>query len=143
MWSEWCTRAIHAWKTVLPDQAQNTGKDGWTKAVGERAEGLQLGWYGSDGFDGLDGYDGFDGSRGSDGVDGCDGVLLPSGAGMKVAQVKGLQGDRKIPGDELANDDGTKIFRLVQKSQAGGQIAGTRAEGFTLKIGGERVEGLS
>ena len=137
-WSEWCTRAIHAWKTVLPDQA-------WTKAVGERPDGLQLEWYGSDsfsgsdgsdGFDGVDGFDGFDGhdgfdgydgfdasrgSDGSDGFDGCDGVVLPSDAGIKVAQVKGLQGDRKTPGDELANDDGTKSFRWVQKSQTGGQ----------------------
>ena len=74
---------------MLPDQAQKSGKDGWTKAVGERADGLQLGWYGSDGFSGSDG---FDGSRGSDGVDGCDGVVLPSGAGIRVAQVMGLQG---------------------------------------------------
>ena len=33
IWCEWRTRAIQAWKTVLPGQAQNTGKDGWTKAV--------------------------------------------------------------------------------------------------------------
>ena len=113
--SEWRTRAVHAWKTLRPDQAQKFGKDGWTKAVGERADGLQLEWYRSDGFDG------FDGSRGSDGVEGCDGVAVPSGAGIKVAQVLGLQGDLKIFGDELANDDGTKSFSWVQKSQTGGQ----------------------
>ena len=41
----------------------------------------------------FDGSDGHDGSRGSDGVDGCDGVVVPSGAGIKVAQVVGLPGD--------------------------------------------------
>ena len=93
------TQAIHAWKTVLPNEAQKSGKDGWTKAVDERVDGLQLGWYGSDGshgftgFDGFDGHDRCDGSRGSDGVDGCDGVVVPSGEGNKVAQVLGVHGD--------------------------------------------------
>ena len=53
-WGDWYTRAIHAWKTVLTSQAQKSGRDGWTKAVGERSDGLQLVWYGSDGFDGSD-----------------------------------------------------------------------------------------
>ena len=53
----------------------------------ERAHGLQLGWYGSDGFTGSDAFDG------SDGVVGCGGVVVPSGARSTVAQVMGLQGD--------------------------------------------------
>ena len=69
-WGEWYTRAVHAWRTVLPDQAQKKGKDGWTKAVGEGADGQLLVRYGSDGFSGSDGYDGGDGFDGSDGVDG-------------------------------------------------------------------------
>ena len=93
----------------MPDQAQKSGKDGWTKAVGERAYGLQLGWYG------------FDGSNGSDGSDGVDGVVVPSGEGIKVVQFLGLQGDWTIPDDELAHDEHTKSFRWVQKSQTGGQ----------------------
>ena len=95
-WCAWYTRAVHAWKTVLPDQAQKSGRDGRTKAVGERADGLQLEWYGSDGFDGFNGSDGNDGScgsDGSDGVDSCDGLVVPSGEGIKAVHILGLQGD--------------------------------------------------
>ena len=99
---------VNGAKELLPDQAQITGKDGWAKAVGERADGLQLGWCGSDGSGGIDGFDGFDG------VDGSGGVAVSSG-GSKLPLVKGLQGDRKISGDKLANDDSTKSSPLYTK----------------------------
>ena len=62
--------------------------------------------------------DGFDGSRGSDGVGGCDGVVVPSGAGIKVAQMLFFQDTWNNP-EDIANDDHTKRSRWVQKSQTG------------------------
>ena len=143
-WSEWCTRAVHAWKTVLPDQAQKSGKYGWTKAMGKRADGLQLARYGSDGYDGFDGYDDFDGSRVSGGVDGCDGVVVSSGEGIKVAQVMGLQGDKTSLGTSLRTtvSDGSRSLRRVDR--IGEELdSPPRAEGLPYKIDGERAEGFS
>ena len=94
-------------KLCCPIKHRNQGR---TTAVGERADGLQLVWYGSDG------------------VDGCDGVVLPRSAGVLVAQAKGLQETEKSLGTSLQTmtaprvSDGSRILRRVDK------ICGTRAE---------------
>ena len=103
-------------------------QNGWTKAVGEQGDGLQLGWYG------CDGSDGFDGSRGSDGVDGCDGVVVPSGEGIKVAQVLASKETEQFLGTSLRMttaprvSDGSISLRRVD------QIAGQGVEGFPYTI---------
>ena len=88
---------------------------------------LHLEWYDSDGF------------SGSDDVDGCDGVVVPSGAGIKVAQVKASNETEKSLGTNLRT---MTAPRDVDGSRCLRHIAGPRTEGFSQKIGEDRAEEL-
>ena len=82
---------------------------------------LHLEWYDSDGF------------SGSDGVDGCDGVVLPSGAGRPPTRLKNPWCTSLRTMTAARDSDGSRCLR---------HIAGSRAEGFSQKIGEDRAEEL-
>ena len=122
---------------MLPDQAQKSGKDGWTKAVGERADGLQLGWYGFDGFDGSDGSDVAPMASMAAMEWWCRVVKESRWFSSWVSKETGkfLRTSLRMTNTPRVSD-GSRSLRRVDK------IAGIEVEGLPHKIDGERVAGL-